>query len=69
MVAFVHCNGTCDNTKPEVPITRVSPHAPVQSCSTAATEHVPSGCLGYGDCAKVCPSGAIYNNNNGVALR
>ena len=25
-----------------------------------------SGCLGYGDCAKVCPSNAIYNNN-GVA--
>ena len=65
MVAFVHCNGTCDNTKPKYD------YKGIPTCAGAKLFYggdgaCSSGCLGYGDCAKVCPSGAIYNNN-GVA--
>ena len=65
MVAFVHCSGTCDNTKPKYD------YKGIPTCAGAKLFYggdgaCSSGCLGYGDCAKVCPSGAIYNNN-GVA--
>lgn len=65
MVAFVHCNGTCENTSQKYDYKGIPTCAGAKlfyggdgSCTT--------GCLGYGDCAKVCQYGAIYNNN-GVA--
>ena len=65
MVAFVHCSGTCENT------TRKYDYKGIPTCAGAKLFYggdgaCSSGCLGYGDCAKVCPSNAIYNNN-GVA--
>lgn len=65
MVAFVHCSGTCENT------TRKYDYKGIPTCVGAKLFYggdgaCSSGCLGYGDCAKVCPSNAIYNNN-GVA--
>ena len=61
-VATVRCGGTCDNTKPKYD------YKGIPTCAGAKLFYggdgaCSSGCLGYGDCAKVCPSGAIYNNN------
>ena len=58
VVAFVNCNGHCDAVK------KVADYEGVQTCSAASmlyggTNSCHFGCLGFGDCAKVCPSGAI----------
>ena len=58
VVAFVACNGTCDATP------TVSIYEGVESCRAAAMLYGGSkacqfACLGFGDCAKVCPNGAI----------
>ena len=58
MVAFVRCSGDCSHT----------PHKydfdGVQSCAACnrfydGSKLCTSGCLGYGDCIKVCSQGAI----------
>ena len=64
-VAFVHCNGTCENTQKKYD------YKGINTCAAAKMFYggdgtCTTGCLGYGDCAKVCSYGAIYNNN-GVA--
>ena len=57
-VAFVRCHGDC----------HITPHkylfGGVQSCAAcnrfySGSKTCTSGCLGYGDCAHVCPQGAI----------
>lgn len=58
VVAFVSCNGTCDATF------NTSDYDGVKSCYAASmvfggTNSCKFGCLGYGDCANVCPSDAI----------
>ena len=57
-VAYVSCNGTCGATE------RKFIYDGVKSCRVANLNY--SGdklcayaCLGYGDCARVCPEGAI----------
>lgn len=64
-VAYVACNGTCD----------VAPHKyeyhGQMSCRTAnmsynGDKYCTFACLGYGDCANVCPQNAI-SVENGVA--
>ena len=64
-VAYVHCKGTCDVT------TKKSEHFGEKTC--VATKLLfggdgacQFGCMGYGDCAAVCPEQAI-NIINGVA--
>ncbi|MBO5648590.1 MAG: RnfABCDGE type electron transport complex subunit B [Clostridia bacterium] len=57
-VAFVACNGHCEATAP------VAHYEGVQSCRAASMlfggpEACRFGCLGFGDCAAVCPSNAI----------
>jgi Na+-translocating ferredoxin:NAD+ oxidoreductase RNF subunit RnfB len=64
-VAFVHCNGDCHNTE------KKHDYQGIQSCSAAklfygGDGHCTYGCLGYGDCEKVCPNGAICLEN-GIA--
>ena len=64
-IAVVQCAGTCEATSVK------ADYRGIPSCAAAKLFYggdgaCSSGCLGYGDCAKVCPSGAIYNNN-GVA--
>ncbi|MBQ9742365.1 MAG: RnfABCDGE type electron transport complex subunit B [Ruminococcus sp.] len=64
-VALVHCMGSCDNTD-----TRMD-YQGISSCAAAAALHGGNsscsfGCLGLGDCEKVCPYGAI-TVCNGVA--
>ncbi len=58
VVAFVACNGHCGVTSP------VAHYDGVQTCRAASmlyggTNSCRFGCLGFGDCAAVCPSGAI----------
>lgn len=57
-VAIVQCNGTCDAAP------RKAIYDGVNSCRAAAVLYggavaCRNGCLGCGDCAKVCPLGAI----------
>ena len=57
-VAFVHCNGTCDVTSEK------AEYAGIDSCRArsliySGTKSCSYGCIGCGDCAKVCVSQAI----------
>lgn len=63
--ALVHCKGSCDNTEDKMLYQGIS------SCKAAMQLHSGSskckyGCLGLGDCERVCPYGAI-SVCNGVA--
>lgn len=58
VVAFVHCNGHCEAT------TKKAAYDGISSCKAAAMLYAGPdacryGCMGLGDCAAVCPSGAI----------
>ena len=58
VVAFVACNGTCGATENNVE------YEGVHSCRAAAMTYGGAskckyGCMGFGDCAATCPSGAI----------
>lgn len=58
VVAFVGCNGNCEATSNK------AEYVGIQSCRSAALVYGGQtscrfGCLGYGDCANACPSGAI----------
>lgn len=58
MVAFVHCNGTCDATHAK------AQYAGMPSCGAAGMFYggpgaCRFGCIGCGDCAAVCPQDAI----------
>ncbi len=64
-VAFVKCNGNCDDTK------RRAEYDGVQNCKSAALiyggpESCVYGCLGFGDCSIACPENAICMDN-GIA--
>ena len=64
-VAYVACNGTCDVTA------RKYDYQGHKTCRTAnmaysGDKFCTFACLGYGDCAVVCPQGAI-SVENGVA--
>ncbi len=57
-VAVVHCNGTCETTKTQFT------YEGIASCRAAAAVYGGAsackfGCLGYGDCADVCPADAV----------
>ncbi len=57
-VAYVHCNGNCDETRDRALYTGI------QNCSSASLIYggpkaCVYGCLGFGDCALKCPEGAI----------
>lgn len=58
VVAFVHCNGNCEATSKKMI------YDGVQSCRAAASVYggpnsCNYGCMGFGDCADVCPANAI----------
>lgn len=64
-VAFVHCLGDCNTC------TDKHKYEGIKSCLAAnqlfsGESSCSFGCLGYGDCAKVCPVGAICIEN-GIA--
>ncbi|MGN1094933.1 MAG: RnfABCDGE type electron transport complex subunit B [Eubacteriales bacterium] len=56
--AFVHCNGNCDAAKDK------AVYEGIKSCKAASLvyggpEACNYGCIGFGDCASVCPENAI----------
>lgn len=58
IVAFVACNGHCDATK------KKAVYEGVPTCAAAVRLYggpnsCAYGCLGYGDCAEICPANAI----------
>ena len=58
MIAFVHCNGTCDATS------KKAIYDGVKTCRAASgvgggPNSCLYGCMGFGDCAAVCPANAI----------
>lgn len=58
VVAFVHCNGNCEATENK------AVYEGINTCHAANALYggpgsCTYGCLGYGDCAAVCPAGAI----------
>lgn len=64
-VAFVHCLGDCEAAKQK------HVYKGITSCAAASMMYGGSGactfgCLGLGDCARACPSGAICMEN-GIA--
>jgi Na+-translocating ferredoxin:NAD+ oxidoreductase RNF subunit RnfB len=66
-VAFLTCQGTADCANPK------GIYTGTQSCrgakiSTGSTKLCSWGCLGFGDCEKVCPFGAITIGANGLPL-
>ena len=61
-IAFIACKGTRENTKLKYA------YSGMQSCAAAAALQsgpleCSFGCLGFGDCAAVCPFGAITLEN------
>ena len=65
-VAVVKCSGTCDVTQPK------EEYRGIQSCKAAkllfgGPGSCTYGCIGYGDCAAVCPQKAI-SIDRGVAF-
>ncbi|MDR1674208.1 MAG: RnfABCDGE type electron transport complex subunit B [Oscillospiraceae bacterium] len=62
-IAVVHCGGDCTKTNKQYKYTGL------QSCAAAKRSYGGDGncnygCMGYGDCAKVCIYGAIVIDNN-----
>ena len=62
-IAYIACNGTCNNTKPTTIYNGMS------SCSAATLINnnngtCPYGCLGFGDCVNTCKYNAITVENN-----
>lgn len=58
LTAFVHCHGNCEATE------KKAEYSGIKTCKAAAMLYggpnsCTYGCIGYGDCAKVCPSGLI----------
>jgi len=65
-VAVVRCSGDCEHTQPK------EEYHGIRSCSAAKLLFSGSGscawgCIGMGDCAKVCPQNAIYMEK-GIAV-
>jgi Na+-translocating ferredoxin:NAD+ oxidoreductase RNF subunit RnfB len=65
--AFLACQGSVDCAKPKGVYTGV-PSCRGAKISTGGTKLCSWGCLGFGDCAKVCPFGAITIGLNGLPL-
>ena len=66
-IAFIACKGTRENTKLKYA------YSGMQSCAAAAALQsgpleCSFGCLGFGDCAEVCPFGAITLENGRPAV-
>ena len=66
-IAFLACNGTKDCALPK------GDYEGVETCAAAeltmhGTKKCAFGCIGLGDCVKVCPFGALSMGDNGLPL-
>lgn len=66
-VAFVHCNGNCDNVKKVYNYVGEKSCALVFSLANNGEKSCRFSCIGYGDCVKACQFNAI-SIVNGVAV-
>lgn len=66
-VAFVHCNGNCDNVGADYEYTGAKDCRMLSFVPNGGAKSCNSGCLGFGNCVKACPFDAIHVEN-GVAV-
>lgn len=59
MTAFVKCAGTCDKTTQNYEYSGVKDCAMVKYVPDGGAKSCGHGCLGFGNCMKACPFGAI----------
>lgn len=67
MVAYVHCQGTCDKARSDYEYHGVEDCRMLAFVPGGGPKSCNSGCLGYGTCVKECPFDAIHIVN-GVAV-
>lgn len=67
MVAFVACQGDCDKAKADYEYSGVEDCGMMAFVPNGGPKSCNYGCLGYGNCVKVCPFDAIHVVN-GVAV-
>lgn len=60
MVAYVHCQGTCDKAKSDYTYTGVEDCRMAAFVPNGGPKTCNSGCLGFGNCVKACPFDAIH---------
>lgn len=60
MVAFVHCNGSCDKTSNNYQYEGIKDCSVMQFVPTGGPKSCRYGCTGYGNCTKACPFDAIH---------
>ncbi len=60
MVAYVHCQGTCDKAKSDYTYTGVEDCRMAAFVPNGGPKACNSGCLGFGNCVKACPFDAIH---------
>ena len=60
MVAYVHCQGTCDRAKSDYTYTGVEDCRMAAFVPNGGPKACNSGCLGFGNCVKACPFDAIH---------
>ena len=64
MVAYVHCDGTCDNVKKIYDYTGEKDCRLVRLLPNAGDKKCPYACMGYGTCRSVCKFDAISIESN-----
>lgn len=67
MTAFVKCAGTCDKTTQNYEYTGVEDCSMVKYVPDGGAKSCGHGCLGFGNCMKACPFGAI-SIQDGIAV-
>ena len=67
MVAYVMCDGNCEQTKNLYEYTGVTDCATVKFMQAGGPKGCSYGCMGYGSCVEACPFDAIHVVN-GVAV-
>ncbi len=67
MTAFVKCAGTCDKTTQNYEYSGVEDCSMVRFVPDGGAKSCSHGCLGYGNCMKACPFGAI-SIKDGIAV-
>lgn len=67
MTAFVKCVGDCEKTHKNYEYSGIKDCAVVKYVPDGGDKSCNHGCLGYGNCVKACPFGAI-SIKNGIAV-